>query len=53
MWERPAVPAFPKERYEGWDSFTVPRFARFRHFHGASGLFRTTRCFATPLNREV
>jgi hypothetical protein len=26
--------ASSKERGEGWDSFTVPPFARFRHFHG-------------------
>ena len=30
----PAVPASSKGRCEGWDSFTVPRFARLRHFHG-------------------
>ena len=34
MWETPAPPASPKKRCEGWDRFTVPRFARFRHFHG-------------------
>lgn len=34
MWKRPAVPASSKERCEGWDSFTVPGFARLRHFHG-------------------
>ena len=34
MWKRPAVPASSKERCEGWDSFTVPRFAGLWHFHG-------------------
>jgi hypothetical protein len=34
MWETPAALASSKERCEGWDCFTVPRFARFRHFHG-------------------
>ena len=34
MWERPALPASSKERCEGWDSFTVPPLAGFRHFHG-------------------
>jgi len=34
MWETPAVSASSKERCEGWDSFTVPCFARFRHFNG-------------------
>ena len=36
MWKRPAVPASSKERCEAWDGFTVPRFARVRHFHGPS-----------------
>ena len=34
MWETPAGSTSFKERYEGWDCFTVSRFARFRHFHG-------------------
>lgn len=34
MWERPALSVSSKERGEGWDSFIVPRFARFQHFHG-------------------
>lgn len=34
MWETPAPPASSKRRCEEWDSFTVPRFARPRHFHG-------------------
>jgi hypothetical protein len=34
MWETPAASASSKERCEGWDSFSVTRFARFRHFHG-------------------
>ena len=34
MWETPAALASSKEQCEGWDCFTVPRFARTRHFHG-------------------
>ena len=34
MWETPAPPASSKGLGEGWDSLTVPRFTRPRHFHG-------------------
>jgi hypothetical protein len=36
MWETPDPTASSKGWCEGWDSVTVPRFARFRHFHGLS-----------------
>ena len=32
MWEALVLPAPSKERCKGWNSFTVPRFARLRHF---------------------
>jgi len=40
MWETPAFPAASKELCEGWDMYSVPRFAWFRHFHGPLELLK-------------
>ena len=54
MWETPAPPASSKGRGEGWDSFTVPRFARSCHFHGlvlAAELWRMNYAVRKTLDR--
>ena len=51
MWETPAVSASSNGLCEGWDRFTVPRFAWAGHFHGffGEGKFHRRRM---PLGRS-
>ena len=54
MWEPPTALASSKERCKGWDSFTVPRWARFRNFNGhASERGEMSIPNITPLHVKV